>query len=70
MVSFDIFLKPNDVFESDSPFTRNVLYVEDLIKAIKTPSPSLIKANLFLFKTRTSIFVVHKMNGQGPKLTF
>ena len=41
MVSFDIFLKPNELFESDSRFTRNMLYVKDLIKAIKTPSPSM-----------------------------
>ena len=38
-----------------------MLYVKDLIKAIKSPSPSLIKANLFKFKTRTSVFVVHKI---------
>ena len=37
---FDIFLSPNELFES---FMRNTLYVKDLIKAIKTPSPSLIK---------------------------
>ena len=44
---FDIFLSPNELFESNSPFMRNMLYVKDLIKAIKTPSPSLIKAYLF-----------------------
>ena len=47
MVSFDIFLKPNELLESNSPFTKNMLYVKDLIKAIKSLSPSLIKANLF-----------------------
>ena len=44
---FDIFLKPNELSESNIPFTRNMLYVKDLIKAIKSPSPSLIKANVF-----------------------
>ena len=43
----DIFLSPNELFESNSPFMRNMLYVKDLIKAIKTHSPSLIKAYLF-----------------------
>ena len=38
---FDIFLSPSELFESNSPFMRNMLYVKDLIKAIKTPSPSL-----------------------------
>ena len=44
---FDIFLSPNELFESNIPFMRNMLYVKDLIKAIETPSPSLIKAYLF-----------------------
>ena len=28
---FDIFLSPNELFESNSPFMRNMLYVKDLI---------------------------------------
>ena len=33
---FDIFLSPNELFESNSPFMRNMLYVKDSIKTIKT----------------------------------
>ena len=44
---FDIFLSPDELFETNSPFMRNMLYVKDSIKSIKTTSPSLIKANLF-----------------------